>query len=95
MSYEGIEQYLCLNGHEFYTDCWADEAEIVCQHCGEKPIWGHSIDQTNGIIEGNQCTYEVALEVKEPDVVEVCSLGHSHIIKPATYKIPEKIGRRL
>lgn len=41
----------------------------------------------NGFIDGH-----VSLEFDEPGTFEVCNLGHSHMTKHSTYKIPKDRG---
>ncbi len=46
MSYEGYEQRLCKNGHEWTDSCYSDATK--CPRCGESHVWTHSVNQTNG-----------------------------------------------
>jgi len=46
MSYEGMVEALCSNGHLNHWDCY-DEQE-KCEVCGAKFVWENHIDQTNG-----------------------------------------------
>lgn len=56
MSYEGYYEYLCPTGHYWTQDVY-DRSREVCPQCGAKPHAGHSVDETNGVEEGNPCTY--------------------------------------
>lgn len=105
MSYEGYTQVLCENGHEGCCDIWeqpySDKWE--CPVCSAKAAWSNEVDHT----EGSYCDCEsgcqycnngridgyVELEVATPAEYKRCNLGHDHLVKEATYKIPEK-GRR-
>jgi hypothetical protein len=81
-------------------------------HCGKKYVWYTAIDETNGAYcqlhndsstcyeDKDDCVLaypgEVELEIDTPAISEVCNLGHTHITKEETYKIPPiGIGRRI
>jgi len=48
MSYEGTDEYLCPKGHYWTEDCWT-EHDQCCPYCGEKKVWTHHINETNGV----------------------------------------------
>lgn len=91
MSYEGYEQQICVNGHyQTGPDSWHIEDEAKC-HCGATIAWYNAVDETNCNSYG-----EIPMELINEkfrisdDVVEVCNLKHSHVIKEAVYRIPTK-----
>jgi hypothetical protein len=49
MSYEGYDEYLCENGHHWVRDCSQDSGK--CSICRGGPVWCHSVDQTNGMMD--------------------------------------------
>lgn len=46
MSYEGHEQHICKNGHQFDTDCHDEDS--VCFVCLAPSAWYNAVDDTNG-----------------------------------------------
>ncbi len=50
------------------------------------------VDETNGIIEDEPHTQRKNFEVDTPEEWIVCDMGHKHITKEITYKIPERKG---
>ena len=88
MSYEGYEQHLCANGHEFFQDAYDDDVEN-CPHCDAPSVWVHYVDQTNGD-DGSPYTRRVTLEVKTEEQYCTCHCGNTHTIAVATYEIPKK-----
>lgn len=89
MSYEGYTQNLCENGHRFDVDVHARYGkEPLCPICGRRAAWSNSVDETNceaaGFIPEEE--WDHFLHTREE--TEVCNLGHTHIVKHATYLIP-------
>lgn len=80
MSYEGYTQKLCANGHLREADCW-DEWPETCG-CGAVFVWSHQVDETNG--DGER----YPLECDKGALTEVCNMGHHHVVREVTYKIP-------
>lgn len=87
MSCEGRLQILCKNGHYFIeedNDGYSDQTEI-CPDCGEPIEWTNCVDDTNceayGYIDMKQF-------LVEPEVIEICELGHEHLTKRARFRIP-------
>ncbi len=68
MSFEGFMQYLCPEGHEFHIGAF-EEADDVCPHCGQKPVWCHTVDQTNGTDANDKSTIPVDLKIKTARVM--------------------------
>lgn len=65
MSYEGFEEYLCINEHYHSVDAYSSVvlSETVCPVCSGKTKFWHSVDTTNGFEEGNP--YTSCADVKE------------------------------
>lgn len=89
MSYEGYEQHVCQNGHRFDTWCsfmFDDDEHEKCPDCGANSVYINAVDDTNcdqcGHIEDWSSLLLTATEV------QVCNLGHTHVTKNATYKVP-------
>lgn len=99
MSYEGTEQYLCTNGHQYFGPCtyeWSEHPN--CPICQSPPAWCHSIDLTNGVELGEDdkplphCS-AVDLEILTSEVTEICQCcGHERTVHHPTYKIPLAVG---
>lgn len=51
MSYEGYEEFLCVNGHHSIVDAFDDDP-TCCPQCGARLAYRHSVDETNGVEEG-------------------------------------------
>ena len=99
MSYEGYEQHLCSYGHYFIVDAYEgdyyaasvyidDKHAISCQvvsGCLGSSIWHNSVDETNG---ENAGFIDMRAFMVSSEVLETCNLGHRHIQKAATYRIP-------
>lgn len=87
MSYEGFYEWLCAKGHYTATDAYQDDPE-KCPRCSANIVWRHSVDQTNGEIEGDPGTMPYPLEQvgEETGVVTV---------RTPIYKIPNTGARRL
>lgn len=47
MSYEGIEEFLCVNGHYSTSGCY--DSHNWCPHCGADLLHRHPVDMTNGM----------------------------------------------
>jgi hypothetical protein len=93
MSYEGYEQHICAAGHRFNIDCvsqFDDEDNPPCDWCNEESVFCNPVDQTNCESFGEiQADDWLKLRLT-PQVIEECNLGHEHLTKPATYRIPSK-----
>lgn len=62
MSYEGSTEYLCENGHYMCVDIYQDDI-ATCPQCKGALKWCHSIDETNGEVEGDPSTYRAPKRV--------------------------------
>ena len=95
MSYKGYTQVLCANGHLRQFDAfddgwssyesWGGEPKLA-EHCscGAAFVWHYEVDETN-------CEGEPAeLIINQPAESLLCDLGHQHVIKEVTYRIPTK-----
>lgn len=87
MSYEGFDQCICQNGHYFEHDCYDQNG--VCPHCHTPSAWSNGVDDTNGDDVGF-IPYDVLKEkfLLSATEGEKCNLGHWHVSKEATYRIP-------
>jgi len=98
MSYEGIRQLLCKNGHEEEIDAY-DSAPEYCRHCGASWVWENGVDQTNGSYDeetGVRIDGYVELEIDVPAVKKKCWwCRHERIVEPTRYRIPTDTGFRL
>lgn len=90
MSYEGREQHICANGHQFDTNAkyQFDESPVYCQYCGAESVWYNPVDDTNGEAYGEIVDWR-SLQLTA-GYSETCNLGHLHVIEEATYRIPTK-----
>jgi hypothetical protein len=103
MSFEGYYQRLCEEGHYSTQDCYASfgvqEADWACPICGKGQAWWNLVDVTNGSFDdetGERVDGYIELEEKTPAEYCTCSTcGNRHVVKKATYKIPEMCGRRV
>lgn len=86
MSYEGREQHICKAGHRFDTGCRYEDDLPPCPICQEPSVWYNAVDDTNCDSDGVILDWSSLLLT--PAVVETCSLGHQHITKEATYRVP-------
>lgn len=86
MSFEGFDQYLCLNGHLREFDC-GDPTFRKCS-CGQPFIFRHTVDQTNGYDKSNPWSCRYPFEIQQDAVYETCNLGYMHVITETIYKIP-------
>lgn len=85
MSYEGRIQCLCRNGHRFTLDAYSEANNC---HCSARIVFHNDVDDTNGEACGeipNHCWEQLIIS---PEEVEVCNLGHRHIMKEALYRPP-------
>ena len=92
MSYEGFVQIICGNGHYFTVNAM-DEMyiygdDVVCHLCSAKQAWRNSVDDTNCESYGIIRNMEQFLIT--PAKVEVCNLGHNHIVGWDIFRIPTK-----
>jgi hypothetical protein len=100
MGWSGYQQNLCANGHLFFggedDGPYFDNDPIKCS-CGAPTVWWNLVDTTNGSFRnGKRIDGEVKLEKLSEAEVKVCDLGCSHIIKEATYKLPDPtVGHHL
>jgi hypothetical protein len=92
MSYEGYCQIIGVCGHYYEnSDTYnydEETPEKKCQYCGADRAFENAVDQTNnpsdGFIDFNKHFLLTAA------VVDVCNLGHQHIVIYSTYRIPTK-----
>jgi hypothetical protein len=89
MSYEGRLQLICANGHRYETQDVYDTDGEPC-HCGARSIWSNSIDDTNCEAVGEIPEDAWKTFLLTPEVEETCNLGHTHVIREATYRVPTK-----
>ena len=85
MSYEGRNQYICEQGHQYTCSESCGNVGDLC-FCGAKPAWCNPVDDTNCYEEGIILDF-ASLQI-EPAEVKRCDLGHEHVIRPARYRIP-------
>jgi hypothetical protein len=87
MSYEGILQLLCTNGHYWTINFREEDLVIKCPICSEPVVFRNSVDNTNGDSWGM-----ILMEhfLKTPEVKQTCNLGHEHVVQAATYQIPTR-----
>jgi hypothetical protein len=87
MSWEGFAQVICQNGHYCRVDADCDE----CPICHAELAWINIVDDTNCESAG-----EIPQDLLDkhflvtPAKIEICNLGHPHIIEHAIYRIPTK-----
>jgi len=84
MSYKGYIEYLCSNGHRRVFDCYNEPLPDKRCNCGAKYVWLNIVDETNN--EGTP----YPLEIDIPEQGEKCNMGHFHVTREITYKIPVK-----
>lgn len=70
MSYEGYDQYVCLNGHYEARDCHTPLRK--CPECGERFVWENAVDQTNGDGWKEHSDIELALKATEKRGFDNC-----------------------
>lgn len=98
MSFEGYYQVLCHNGHLTELDVYAHDSggwhdnpeEWLCPSCDESEAWRRVIDTTNGPPSDNE--YAPLIVLSEA-IYDKCNMGHTHMVKPAVYQIPEKYSK--
>jgi len=90
MSYEGHEQHLCRRGHLWEIPCSFEDAIERCPHCGAESRWRNDVDDTNGDASGTILPEGWASLRLTNEQTEVCNLGHRHLIKPSTYRVPSE-----
>jgi hypothetical protein len=81
MSYEGRIIKMCDNKHVRIVNA-NEKNNFLCPVCKTEMKNIGSIDDTNGLELSNTYLKEIT-----PNVTEVCNLGHTHVIKEATYNI--------
>jgi hypothetical protein len=91
MSYVGYEQLIGTCGHYYENHNiydYGETSERKCPVCGADGAFENQVDQTNnpsdGIIDFEKHFLLTAAEY------ETCNLGHKHMTKAATYRIPTK-----
>jgi hypothetical protein len=62
MSYEGIVEFICPNGHYWVADAtelhhFGEKPALVCKVCGEKAKYECDVDHTNGYDPNQPYTY--------------------------------------
>lgn len=75
MSFEGVDEYICKNGHYWNRDVYFSfiEEEPICPICKSKAKYWHLIDQTNG--EGNPGRKKVKKKIS--GVCSCCGKEHA------------------
>lgn len=97
MSWEGYNQVLCKNGHNYDTSADIDLKKWTCPFCKKKCAWWNIVDTTNGSYDNGE-RIDGYVELKEETEAVNCKCfqcGNMHISKPATYKIPKNLGHKL
>lgn len=89
MLYSGFEQNICVNGHRYDTDIYADAQN--CPHCGAKAGYSNGVDTTNGDDRYRIPTVAFAKFLISPAKTKVCNLGHLHTIEEAVYRVPSTL----
>src|ERR1019366_5234484 len=91
MSYEGYSQLIGVCGH-YWTDGniynYDETSEKKCPYCDADGAFENAVDQTN-----NPCDGFIDFDkhfLLTAAVVDVCNLGHQHIVAQATYRVPTK-----
>ena len=84
MSYEGHTQVICSNGHYFERDAY-NKMKCFCQ---ADDAWINEVDDTNCDSCGIIPMESLSKFLIQPEVQEQCSLGHTHVVLEATYRIP-------
>lgn len=68
MSYSGFTERLCLRGHYWTGDAWADD-QLRCQLCEASVRYTHGVDQTNGYDESHPSScYAPKVGIGQEDV---------------------------
>lgn len=85
MSYEGFEQYICPNKHQWEMDVRSNDS-CVCPLCQEEPILYHSVNTTNGVCETDPTTMRAELvEVGFDDEWHNDHYGNRYAVKISKY----------
>ena len=87
MSYRGLEQVICKNGHYFEREDSGYYYDPAKCSCGAEDGWNNWVNDVTGKMLG--VVEPAPFLISEP-VVEVCNLGHSHVVKQAVYRVPTK-----
>lgn len=93
MSYEGFEQHICANGHHFNTGptySFDDDDKPICLICNAKSIFCNCVDDTNCENLGVILEKDWKKLLLTPEESKICNLGHLHVVKEATYRVPSK-----
>lgn len=84
MSYEGFNEYVCLNGHYFTADPYYQST--VCP-CGAINHWFHTVDQTNGMDEQCPNTFcAPKTEIGWDDIPCQDHYGNKYFLKNSRYQ---------
>lgn len=62
MSYEGFDEYICLQGHYWAVDAYFVDDVPKCPRCKCSPRYFHMVDETNGRYEDEPGTFPAATE---------------------------------
>jgi len=84
MSYSGFEEYICVNGHYYASDCY--DSIDVCPQCNGQKAFQHFVDQTNGKDANNPDTFSADKKlIGQEDVWHTDHLGNKYVVQIPTY----------
>jgi hypothetical protein len=86
MSYEGVEEYLCENGHHTVRDVYDRIDDGYCPICRGLIVTVHNVDETNGA----EVEDYLQLEMLTPRCCKQCGCTE---FAEATYRLKEGIKR--
>ena len=99
MSFEGLYQVLCENGHYYCFDVYTMQPENwICPACGKKAKWYNMVDCTNGSFDDDGARIDNYIELKLDQTAIECkcpTCGVVHKIGMDSYKIPEGKGHMM
>jgi hypothetical protein len=93
MSYEGYDQYVCVNGHYEARDCHTPMKK--CPTCGERFVWENAVDQTNGDGWKEHSEIELALQAAEQRGRDNCLVEVVAWLRATGYKREHDIAHLL
>lgn len=90
MSYEGVEQFICLNGHKWEVDSTTfshstgdqQHEMMTCEICKARAEYACEVDKTNGYDENDPRTFDGPTEIVGfDDIWSVDHYGNKYAIK--------------
>ena len=85
MFYEGINEYICSEGHYSVEDIYYSSG--FCSVCNKSAVFCCSVDYTNGYEEDNpQTHYGTKEEISYDDVWKIDHYGNKYALKLKKYK---------